>query len=245
MTTSKTRLILIGIFFLSSMYFTVSCAPPPVGTSISSGQTKPGIIEYTSDQERFYFTASEGDTAIILVSTITGSFTPGIYLRGPEGEDINSVCASTQSARLVTYNLPSTGIYNIIVLDCRYNADTLGEFNISLIKIPGAIDGKILSSGETASDSIDPVGDMDGFKFNVNQSNNGVLIQASRTSGNLTPGIYLFGETGNLINSVCSSTGSVTLETNPLQSETHTIVVLDCRYDADTSGDYHITLTKY
>jgi len=136
-----------------------------------------------------------------------------------------------------------SGLYTIIVQDLNLQYE--GNYNITFLKIPGAVslpqdlDGGRIDPGQCHSGSI-VASDMDAFQF-YGVANDTVIITAVKTSGNLNTEIYLYDPNGALEDDT-DPLGGDELSRQLNYSGLYTIVVQD--YLLQYEGTYNICLTK-
>lgn len=157
----------------------------------------------------------------------------------------DSVCNSDNEHTL-DHPLEETGWYAIIIRD--YNMDNEGDYGISLAKIPGAAksftdpDGGPIASGQTLAGTLSDNADSDIFQFHGDAGDRAVIL-AARTSGLVSPCIYLYPPSGGpMEGGICNSDNDHTLDRQLLETGLYTIIIRD--YNMDEEGDYSASLSK-
>ena len=126
-----------------------------------------------------------------------------------------------------------------------YGLNDAGTYDISFLKIPGAVssagdpDGGAIASGQTLSGSTVP-SDLDGFQFYGNTEER-VIINAVKTTGNLDTYITLYPPGGGSAEASTWAWGDQ-LDHQLKQTGLYTIVIQD--YQLNDAGGYNISLTK-
>lgn len=219
--------------------------------TIHSAETVSDAIEPEADVDSYTFTASAGDTVIIQVSRESSfdGLEPGIDLYAPGGSapEVSVGFSPDANALLQGYQLAESGQYTIVVRDMEGN-DT-GGYSVSLVVMPGPttsvqdLDGGWITSGLAKSGDISFEADTDAYVFSA-EAGQTVIIQMSRESGFVNPGIDLYPPGGGAAE---VSAGDASGETALLgahqlaESGQYTIVVRDLNGDHD--GEYSLSLT--
>ena len=218
----------------------------PDGGPIASGQTLTGSLSQNGDSDIFQFYGDAGDRVIISAAGISGGVSPCIYLYPPEGGEQEAGVCNGYSNLTLDNQLLETGLYTIIIKD--YYMDNVGDYGISLAKIPGEAksitdpDGGPIASGQTLTGSLSQNGDSDIFQF-YGDTGDRVIISAAGISGGVSPCIYLYPpEGGEQEAGVCNGYSNLTLDNQLLETGLYTIIIKD--YYMDNVGDYGISLAK-
>ncbi len=107
--------------------------------------------------------------------------------------------------------------------------------------LSGASGSTSIDFGLTLSDSILSAAEMDAYVFSAN-SNDYIIIRASKTSGNLYPGIRLMSPEGTKLQETHgSTTGEISYKLT--SSGTYTILIYD-GWDGTRTGNYNIHLQR-
>ena len=232
---AKARLLLL-ICGISSW---VSVAYGTDRGGIASGETRVGLnITAPAYTDTWTFSGAFGDRVVINAVPTSGTLHTDITLYPPGGGPAE---ASTISEQL-DHQLQQTGLYTIVIAD--FGLDAPGDYNISFLKIPGAVshlgdrDGGPIASGQTSSGAIDVASDLDAFQFH-GQVGDRVVINAVPTSGTLHTDITLYPPGGGPAE---ASTISEQLDHQLQQTGLYTIVIAD--FGLDAPGDYNISFLK-
>jgi PKD repeat protein len=130
------------------------------GGSISSGNTRPGIVAGPADTDAFALVGQAGNTVVINLSEQTGSspsFWPELRLYDPLGT-LEASDWNFDNAEIVDHHLLQTGIYTVVAKD--YSGLYDGAYTLSLTKIPPSV---VL----TCSASATPTGTAVNFTASV------------------------------------------------------------------------------
>ena len=206
---------------------------------IHSGETKIGleiVAPFYKDTWTFYGNA--GDRVLISAEKTSGSLWPKIKLYPPD----NGPCEAS-AYKYLDHQLEQPGLYTIVIEDHMLNDE--GTYNISLLKIPGALnspedpDGGAIASGQTLAPggTINCASDMDAFQF-YGEVGDRVIISAEKTSGSLWPKIKLYPPD----NGPCEASAYEYLDHQLEQPGLYTIVIED--HMLNDEGTYNISLTK-
>jgi hypothetical protein len=152
----------------------VSSPQDPNGGPIISGETLNGTINVASDLDAFQFYGDVNDRIIINAVTTSGNLDTTITLYPPDGGPAEATTAGCPALNChggdqMNPQLAKSGLYTIVISD--YSLNNSGSYNISFLKIPGAVssqadaDGGPIASGETLSGKINVASDMDAFQF--------------------------------------------------------------------------------
>ncbi len=212
----------------------------PDGGNIASGETASGSI-IASDMDAFKFYGETGERVIITAARISGSLDTELYLYPPDGSPLEA--DSSPFGDKLDHQLRKTGVYTVIVHD--YALNNPGSYNLTFLKIPGAVsslrdlDGGDLVSSGTASGRI-ITSDMDAYQF-YGRAGDRVIITAARASGSLDTELYLYPPDGGPLEASTSPFGD-RLDHQLQKTGLYTTIVHD--YALNDAGEYNITLIK-
>ncbi len=212
----------------------------PDGGKIASGETLRGSM-VASDLDAFQFFGQAGERIIATVARTSGFLNTELYLYPPEGGDLEA--DTSPFGDKLDHQLEKTGVYTVIVHD--YNLDDNGNYNFTLIKIPGPVstlrdlDGGDIAPGGAEKGKIGP-SDMDAFQF-YGQAGDRIVVTASTTMGSLNTELYLYPPEGGPEEANTAPFGD-RLDHQLLRSGLYTVIVHD--YNLDDEGDYNLTLVK-
>ncbi len=218
----------------------VSSPNDPNGGPIASGETLSGKIDAASDMDAFQFYGDFNDRVIITAVKTSGSLNTEIFLYPPDGGSLEDDTWS--GGDRLDHQLERTGLYTIVIHDNAYNNE--GRYNISFLKIPGAVsspvdrDGGQIAPDESSFGDI-IVSDMDAFQFYGN-AGDWITFIALKISGSLNTEIYLRREDGSL--EADTSPWGDSLEHTLEQTGLYTAVVQDSGLNDE--GTYKVSLYK-
>ncbi len=215
--------------------------------SIAFGQTLPASIITSAEMDTYMFAASAGDKVLVRISQSSGNLWPGVRIYGPEGTKICQQHSSdSNTAEIAGCILPDSGTYTILGYDDLYGMYT-GNYHIYMQRMNNPGDPVAISFGQTVSGSILTSAEMDTYTFTA-RAGDRVRVSVTQTSGNLWPGVRIYGPDGTKL---CEkhSPDSVTAEIascSLTSAGTHTILVFDDLYGSYT-GEYtiYLELLKY
>jgi len=217
--------------------------------SIESGQTVSGSIDAPSEQDIWTFHGVAGQRVRIVETVTGGDLHTSIFLYPPGGgpAEAQDGCFFCDTATIDT-QLDETGIYTIIVED-NEKTET-GQYRLTFINLSGTLtspqdpDGGAISSGQTASGTIDVASDMDAFTFH-GVAGQRVRIVETVTAGDLHTSIFLYPPGGGPAEAQdgCFFCDTATIDTQLDETGTYTIIVEDNQ--SSDSGDYNLALQLF
>ena len=214
----------------------------PDGGPIASGETLSGAI-VISDMDAYQFYGEAGDRVRIDVDKTGGDyyFNTEMLLIDPDQIDE----ANTQpEGDLLDHVLQKTGTYTIIVQDVNLNHP--GYYNITLLKLPGALsfpgdcDGGLIYPEDTLSGRI-AISDMDSYHF-YGRAGDRVLISAVKSGGDYYFNTKICLIDPDWLDEVPCQTEDL-LDHVLLNTGLYTIVVQD--NGLNHTGSYSLTLHKF
>ena len=223
------------------------------GGPMTNGAIHQGNIRM-GDLDQWTFSASIGDSLLVMIGEppfgeVDPGFNPWIRLIGPSGAVLSSQ-AGTLAARIdVTATL--TGTYTVIVATNDSFNDAIGNYRLTLAKVPGTFTnsagdsgGPIATDNSVRTGSI-YTGDLDPWTFSAAQGSVITIRVTEPPPPEIDPGfqpwILLFGPTGAF---VAQQAGALTAQisvTAPL-SGTYTVIVASNDSFNDAAGDYQLTV---
>src|SRR5437867_933837 len=136
---------------------------------INSGETRSGTITGPSFLDTWTFQGTAGDWIIITAVTTSGALDTAICLYPPDGGPVEA--CPPNAGDFLDHQLAQSGLYTIVIFD-GFFLKRVGDYNISLLKIPGGPlssvgdpDGGPIASGQTLSGHMDMPSDLDAFQF--------------------------------------------------------------------------------
>ena len=198
--------------------------------------------------DSYTFTASANDKVIVRMSRTSGYYlNPEIRLYGPDGTQTCEAHASDGSVgqggssytEISSCTLTSDGTYTIIASDYKGNAS--GDYSLTLLSL-NAANATTIDCGQTASGSLDAIGEIDSYTFTAD-SNDAVVLTLTRTSGTLDPYLELLDSAGTKTASNYSTSGSPT-SINQTLSTGGTYIIFASDYGNDETGKYTLKFQK-
>ncbi len=213
---------------------------PGNATSISFGGTLSDTISYPSQADAYTFTATAGDKLLVRVSKSSGEIWPGIRVYGPSGANLCDDYGST-TAEIESCTLSATGTYTVLTYDYLDGSKT-GDYYVHVQRLNNPGNATSISFGGTLSDTISYPSQADAYTFTAT-SGDKVLVRGSKSSGEIWPGIRVYGPSGAKL---CDDYGSTTAEIESCTlSATGTYTVLTYDYlDGTKLGDYSIYIQR-
>jgi hypothetical protein len=223
---------------------TVNSAADPDSGPIASGQTLSANIHAPADMDAFQFFGQAGERVRFNGVKTSGSVQPRLFLYPPGGAaaEINS-----GALNYLDYQLKNTGLYTLVIMDfsALVNQVNTGNYNVTFLKMPGAVntagdrDGGLVTAGQTPSGAVDTLSDLDAFQF-YGQAGDEVLVTAEKTSGTLAPRLFLCPPGGGPAEADSGVLPSINhqLQTSGL----YTIVLQD--FSRTNTGSYKLSYSK-
>ncbi len=218
---------------------------PGSPVSITFGQTLPASIATPAEMDTYTFSAIAGDKVLVRISKVVlANFWPGVRVYAPDGTKLcKQHSTNSTSAEIASCSLPGAGTYTILVYESSYGmyAD---DYHLYLQRLNNPGDPVSISFGQTLPASIPTPAEMDTFTFTAGVGDK-VLVRMSQSSGNLWPGVRVYGPDGTILcekHSTDSTTAEITSCALP-GTGTYSILGYDDLYGMYT-GDYHIYLQR-
>jgi len=142
-------------------------------------------------------------------------------------------------AEISSCSLTSDGTYTIIASD--YGGTASGDYILILLSL-NATNAIAIDCGQTASGSLDAIGEIDSYTLKA-YPNDAVVLTLTRTSGTLDPYLELFDSTGTKTASSYSTSGNSTPLSKTL-SEGGTYIIFASDYGNDETGKYTLKFQK-
>ncbi len=191
-------------------------------TGLGYGELQNGTITDNERRRAWAFWGQGGDRIGARVSLVRGSWTPTLYLIGPDGSILEaSDIVSDGVLRLDDALLPQTGFYGLVVERKATESDSVVEFTIDLDNLPGGAlwQGSLYDYGTgdlTASAFVN--------EWSITPDYSGDYLVTIDTSG-FVPRMYIVSPTGSIVNSENSSTQQATVIAYLRGGETSRLVV--------------------
>jgi uncharacterized repeat protein (TIGR01451 family) len=216
-------------------------ATDPDGGDTTPGEYKTGTIQI-GDLDCFSFQANAGESATILLGTISGALWPQVELHSPSGRQL-AIATDFDSATINAQALPQTGTYLVIVRD--YLGRQEGQYGLTIIKNPGPNmtdpDGGDVAPGEYKTGTI-KAGDLDAFSFQANVGESVTILLGKIDDSFFWPQVELHGPDGRQL-AIASDFHSATINAQALP-QTGTYLIIVSHYYGNQEGRYGLTVIK-
>lgn len=161
-------------------------APSPDAEALHYGELLEAEIAPQGDLDLYYFDVVAGEIVLLQMTWQEGTMRPCLQLIAPDNSRMEA-CQNSFSNRIDT-ELSQTGRYTVL-------ADTffLGTGNYSIVLerlIPASASADPLAFGQSVTDMIDPVGDLDLYTFDATDGDHVVIIN-SWQEGSMRPCLQL------------------------------------------------------
>jgi len=167
--------------------------------TIAFGETANGMIP-VGETNVYSFQATSGEAVTVLL-TANAQVVPLVELRGPQGNVLaTGANVDFRSGFISSFTLPTDGTYLLLVRDDAGNQSF--NYGLTLIKNPGpnpADDGGTILPGQTVTNSLDTIGDMDAFAFRAIAGDTITLSLKLTGGGVVSPTLELHGPDGTVV----------------------------------------------
>ena len=212
--------------------------PPAAASAIEFSQTLPGAINQPAEMDAFIFSAAAGDKLIAGMSRVSGNLWQQIRLYDSHGELLSEAKDAIHAE--MTYHLPATGSYALLVSD-GFNGTFTGSYNVFIQRTNHPANATSLAFGQTTPGSINQPAEMDAFTFSAS-ANDQVQINMTGVSGNLWQQIRLYDPSGDLI-AENKNANQAEITQVLLANGDYTILAGD-GFNGTFTGSYNINLQK-
>lgn len=167
---------------------------------ILSGEALDGTINVGADLDAGTFAISNNCRLQIRMGQGAPILVPAIQLFDPDGQEVTNIYTPEYRAEITSPVLTMTGIYTVA---CNDKFNSRGTYVLSMVKIPGEIDGDDkdigpIINGETKTGMIDKPGDLDVAFFNAVPDDVISIVMRAATPA-LNPVMELYGPDASLI----------------------------------------------
>ena len=213
----------------------ITVAPGDEGGPLTNGFTHTGNID-VGDMDVWTFSANAGDNLTLRLGELTAgsSFTPGLWIYGPNGAQLDFYGSSAVAGE-VGVRATNSGTFTVAVADFNAGASYAGTggYRLTLAKTGSPVlispgdEGGPMTNGITHTGTID-LGDLDVWTFSANAGDSIFVAMGESVAGSaLTPVLWLYGPNGALLASFGSSTVAAEISTRATNSGTFTVVAGD------------------
>jgi hypothetical protein len=191
------------------------------------------------DMDAFMFLGDVGDSIILQVHRVSGTFYPKLELFDSTSTLVQDVWGSGANQVIFDFALADSGYHTLFVGD--YIGDKTGEYWVSLqcrqeVRASAAT---IIYDSLTEGLAIEPYGDMDAYVFE-GTAGDSVIIQMHRVANGLAPKMELFAPNDGLV-AEANATSHVTIVDYALPyTGSYTLFTSD--NSGDDTGDYWVSL---
>jgi hypothetical protein len=246
------RIISLVVISFICLYSSIALGADRGG--INSGETKTGVNYTAPELDSWTFQGTEGERILINSLNTSGNLDTKIIIY-PPGGGVAEVLSSQDWYYLtwadqIDWQLQQTGLYTVVIQDG--GLVNSGTYNISFLKMPGAVnssvdlDGGAIGSGDILEGTINAASDMDAFQF-YGDAGDHVIINSLNTSGNLDTKIIVYPPGGGVAEVLSSQdsyylTWADQIDWQLQHTGLYTIVIQDG--GLANSGTYDVSLTK-
>jgi hypothetical protein len=206
--------------------------PANDGGTIQPGQTVSNSLDKLGAIDVYTFSASSNDVVTILLTSGTtfGPPFPTLELQGPGGTVVANASGNiggNNAAYIDAKRLTNTGPYFILVRD--NDGFDAYDYGLTLIKNPGpnsADDGGTILPGQTVTNSLNTLADIDVFTFAAIVGDSITLSLKLTTASGLSPTIELHAPNGSLV-ATSSGPSAATISLCVPQTGNYLVLVRD------------------
>ncbi len=153
-------------------------------------------IETKVEDDVYRFMGTASDLLFLRMNRVGGLIRPYIRLYGPN--DSLVYVAVTQGGYseiswIIDYSLPQSGWYTMLVLDS--DGHESGDYFLTFDCVSSPSFANSLTCGDSLSESINPIGDLDIYEFS-GSSGDTVSLLMLRTGGDVRPYMRLYAPSG-------------------------------------------------
>ena len=201
------------------------------------------------DLDTYRFYAETGDRVTLTLVDLygedpntDGNFTPGIYLYDPSGTLVASDPSDYITASIVNRSLTYNGYYTVVAKD--YQGTLTGAYELHYSNSAGTQELGGLPTSRSVTETL-TLGDLDSYSFYA-ETNDRVFLSVAdlagydpNVPGDITPAVYLYDPTGELLASDPSDYITANIINRRIElTGTHTVLVKD--YTDTKTGPYEI-----
>jgi len=212
---------------------------PGNSLAIDYGQLISGSLANAAEMETYRFSGEAGDKILVRMSKTSGDLWPGIRVYAPDGTKACEQGGTTPTAEISTCDLPSAGNYTILVYD-SYLGTYTGEYTLYLQRLNNPGNAEPITFGQVLTGTISAPAMMNAYIFSA-EAGASVLVQVSKISGSLWPGIRVYDSKGDLL---CQDSGVPDVEMTGCSIETYgnyLLLVYDS-YNGTLTGNYNLAV---
>ena len=216
----------------------------PPGNEIAYDTSITDSISFNGEQDAYHFNGIEGQHVTLRVIPGTDYVTPRIELYGPAGTVDTAHAIYRGQANLIDYTLKSTGTYTVFISENEGDAKLSYSFSLQcrehLVETATAI-----SYDTQISDSISPVGDIDGYSFSGTAGQH-ISVRVIPGTDYVAPRIDLISPSGTVDTAYAIYRGQANILDYPLKSTgTYTILVSENEGDAKLSYSFSLQCREH
>lgn len=214
------------------------------GNAGTAGDTVTGDIT-VGDIDSHVVQANAGDSILVRVGATSGTLKPRLRIYAPDGSEVTSntnLCDASVSGH--AFQATQTGTYTAVTADCSTYQNGTGDYNLHVVRAPGANEGGSLNDAAAHAAHID-VGDLDSFTLTAKAGDAIRLSAVNQSTATQSLRLRVYGPTGAETTSntnTCNKPAS-TYNFTASAAGTYTVVVADCTANLNGTGDYALTAT--
>ncbi|MDX1744472.1 MAG: Ig-like domain-containing protein, partial [Halobacteriales archaeon] len=220
------------------------------GGSITNGGNHTGSI-HLGDLDQWTFEASAGDWISVNIGELADGtgFVPWVRLISPTGGLVAGDFGGL-AAQLTVSSAPATGTYTLVVGTNDSGRDGTGDYQFTLMKVPGTLaiptgdEGGAMTDGVDHAGTID-LGDLDPWTFSATAGES-LTIDLVETNdiSEFVPWIRLVSPTGSLVAGDFDGVAAQVSVTSAPETGTYTVIIGTNDSGRDGVGEYLVTLSR-
>ena len=214
------------------------------GTPVPDGRATAGSITL-GDLDAHAINATAGEGILVRVGATSGTLKPRLRIYAPDGSEVTSntnLCDASVSGH--AFQATQTGTYTAVTADCSTYLNGTGDYNLHVVRAPGANEGGSLNDAAAHAAHID-VGDLDSFTLTANAGDAIRLSAVNQSTATQSLRLRVYGPTGaetTFNTNTCNNPASA-YNFTASAAGTYTVVVADCTTYLNGTGDYTLMAT--
>ncbi len=224
----RLRIRRLGIVFviLLGMLITLRArARASSASDLTFGAVIRDAIGTVAEEDSYTFAADAGDIILVRMSKISGTLKPHVGIVDEGGTELCADYDYYNTAEIAACTMPSTGAYSVRATD--HNLVNTGTYGLYIQRLNAPGNTTSFAYGSTQSGSLTSAALLNTLTIGGNTGDH-LVVQATTTSGTVSPKIRVYDPTGTLLCQNSSTYSPVFIDTCTLLTDgPHTLLVGD------------------